>query len=99
MEVEGLGKLGIVALIGASIVSVVWFAGKLNQEIATEHQEAVEYRAENEMRLSADEKTIEETRLHGLSTERSLRDTQDKLDVAIAILNRIDRKINGEPPR
>jgi hypothetical protein len=87
---------GIVFSLISGLVSLVWFAAIIKGDIITMQQEVLSVKREIEMRNSTQDKEIEKLKDRADNTEKSLSDMGRKLDVAVTLLERIDKKV-GNP--
>lgn len=96
------GSLGI--LVASTLVSSVWFIAGLKSEIASIHKDIevhqkqiIEVDSSSLRRHNDQEREIAVLSLKTDTQEKTIQDMSRKLDVAVAILDRIERKITNQP--
>jgi hypothetical protein len=80
----------------SALVSLIWFAALLKGDIITLQQENISTKRENDLRFDQQIKDIDKLKDHADVTDKTLDDMGRKLDVAVALLERIDQKV-GKP--
>lgn len=86
---------GIIFTIVSTVISLVWFAALLKGDISTVQQEHLSSKREYELKIADIEKKIDKLSDRADITEKSVIELMRKLDVAVAILERIDKKVEG----
>lgn len=78
-----------------ALISLVWFAASLKGEIISLREDQVAMKHESELDKQQQEKRLDHIEERQDKTEASVADLNRKLDVAVSILERIDRKVNA----
>jgi cell division protein FtsL len=87
VTINGLVKVyGIAAGIITTVISVVWFFASMSSDLSLLRNQ-VQYQ----------EQRIAKTEARQDGTDKSLNDLSRKLDVAVSILERMDKQINKNP--
>jgi cell division protein FtsL len=86
---------GFAFTIVSAMVSLVWFAAHLKGDALSLQQEVDSLKREVETRNANQDKEIDKLKDRADSTEKSLGEMARKLDVAVAILERIEKKVNN----
>jgi hypothetical protein len=86
--------MSIVFTVVSALVSFVWFAAIMKGDIISSQQELSAVKHEDELRFQQEEKDIDKLNDRADLTDRSLSDMGSKLDVAVAILERIEKNID-----
>lgn len=87
--------LGIMVSVVSGVITIVWFAATLKGDIITLQQEQAAGKTQVEMRNAQQDTDIDRLRVRADTTERAVADLNRKLDVAVAILERIDKKVGN----
>jgi uncharacterized cysteine cluster protein YcgN (CxxCxxCC family) len=87
---------GIAFTLISGLVSLVWFAALLKGDIITMQQETVSMKHEIELRDANQDKEIDKLKDRSDSIEKNMSDMGRKLDVAITLLERVDKRV-GNP--
>jgi|SRR5665213_27202 len=74
------------------IATAVWHAASVGQDISAIRASVISEHSENDLRLKDDEREIESNRLHLESLQGDVAGINRRLDVAISILERLDKR-------
>ena len=89
----------VVKLIGigagvTAVISIVWFCASLKGDVASLKQEDTTIRREIETRNTEQDREIEKLKTHAAEIDRAIADINRKLDVCVAILERVEKKVS-----
>ena len=85
------GGIGLAAV--SSLVTIIWFFASLKSDISSLRQENSATKTELNMKTDQLGKEVERLKSHADETDKSLNDMGRKLDVAVAILERIEKSV------
>jgi hypothetical protein len=96
LTINGIIKwTGVIATAVGALVSVVLAYAKLASEIQSFHEQEVTDKAMVDLRMENENKDIDMLKLKAAQTDKDVADINRKLDVAVAILDRIEVKVNN----
>ena len=85
----------IVLSLVTGLISIVWFAAVLKADIITLQQELVSEKREATILHDQTQKDIDKLKDRADNTDKAVGELSRKLDVAVTILERIDKKVDS----
>jgi hypothetical protein len=79
-----------------AVVTIVLYIGGIKADLQSYRDTSFAARHELELRIVESEKQIDRLRTHSEQTDHIVEQIERKLDVAVSILERIDKKVNHE---
>ncbi len=84
---------GIIAGISTTLVSLVWFCASVKSDVAILKDHEDQLRRDIDERKAFVDRRLAEIDVRANATDKTLADVQRKLDVAVALLERIDKQL------
>lgn len=85
---------GIIGTVATAIMSAVWFAASVKSDISALRADGAAMQREWAIRNEQQDREITSLKSRADGSEKTLAEMQRKLDVAVAILERLEKKIS-----